>query len=326
MKSRLLQSIALCLFSIFIITACTGKPLATAPLPVSYMLWPGSFPIVIAQEKGFFAQQGVQVEAQLDASATATDRQIAAFSTGKISAALMPLGDAINVSTNNPDIRIVAVVDKSDGADAIAAQPSVQTIADLKGKRLGAKLGSFSELFVTEMLKASGLTTDDVTLMNTPGEQIPDRLQSGDLQAGHTWEPFLSRSVLNQAHVIFTSHQTPGLIPDVLVFSSDVLRDRPQDVKAFIRAWFQAVEYWKANPQEGSALIAKTLKLDPRTVSLEGVKLLNQPENIQAFQPSQTTLSIHHTAQLYSDFFVQTGSIRKPVEIDTLLDSSFLGN
>jgi NitT/TauT family transport system substrate-binding protein len=308
------------------ITACTGTQLTTAPLPVSYMLWSGSFPMVIAQEKGFFAQQGLQVAAKLDDSATATDSQIAAFVAGKLSGALMPLGDAINISTNNPDIRIVAVVDKSDGADAIVAQPSIHTVADIKGKRLGAKLGSFSELFVTEMLKANGLTPDDVTLINTAGEQVPDRLQSSELQAGHTWEPFISRSVMAQGNVVFTSHQTPGLIPDVLVFSSEVLRDRPQDIKAFIRAWFQAVEYWKANPQAGSALIAKTLKLDPRTVALAGIKLLDRAENLQAFQPGQTHTSIYYTAQLYSDFLGQTGSIRRPAEINTLLDSSFLGD
>jgi NitT/TauT family transport system substrate-binding protein len=325
MKSRLFKSILIFLLSI-LTAACTSAPQPVAPLSISYLLWSGSFPVVIAQEKGFFAQQGVQVKAVLDHSPTATDRLIAAFSAGKSGGVLMPLGDAISVSVNNSRVKIVTVVDRSDGADAIVAQPNIQTIADLKGKRIGTKLGSFSELFVTEILKANGLTPDDVTLINTPSEQIPDRLQSQELQAGHTWEPYVSRSLMQQKHVIFTSHQTPNLIPDVLLFSEDILRDRPQDVRAFVRAWFQAVEYWKANPKQGSELIAQALKLDPQTVSSEGIRLLNLEDNRQAFQTRDTLTSIQDIAQRYSDFFGQTGSIRKPVEIDKLFDSSFLGD
>jgi NitT/TauT family transport system substrate-binding protein len=333
MKSRLFQSILIFLLCV-LITACTraSQPLAKhpgtgiAPLSVSYLLWSGSFPIVIAQEKGFFAQQGVQVKATLNDSPTATDQLIAAFSGGKSGGALMPLGDAISVSVNNPQTRIVAIVDTSDGADAIIAQPEIKTIADLKGKRIGTKLGSFSEMFVIEALKANGLTPDDVMLTNTPAEQIVDRLQSQELQAGHTWEPFVSESKMQQKRVIFTSHQTPDLIPDILLFSEDVLRDRPQDVRAFIRAWFQAVEYWKANPKEGSALIARTLKLDPTSVSWEGIRLLNHQDNLQAFQPGETATAIRHIAERYNDFFGQTGSLRKPANIDKIFDSAFLGD
>jgi NitT/TauT family transport system substrate-binding protein len=324
MKSRLFQGILIFLLSV-LIAACTRASQSIAPLPISYVFWSGSFPVVIAQEKGFFAQQGVQVNATLDDSPTATDRLIAAFSAGKSGGALMPLGDAISVSVNNPQIRIVAVVDKSDGADAIIAQPEIQTVAALKGKRIGTKLGSFSEMFVIEALKLNGLTPDDVTLINTPGEQVADRLQSQELHAGHTWEPFVSESRMQQKHVVYTSHQTPDLIPDVLLFSEDVLRDRPQDVKAFIRAWFQAVEYWKANPKEGSALIAKTLKLDPQTVSWEGIRLLNHQDNLQAFQPG-AAISIRNMAERYNDFFGQTGSLRKPADIDKIFDPSFLGD
>jgi NitT/TauT family transport system substrate-binding protein len=330
MKFRISRSVFVCLLSISIFTACAGSKLSTAPvlppIQVSYALWTGYFPLVIAQEKGFFTQQGIQVQTILGTGDTVTNNQLSAVSSGKTAVALLPLGDAINIIARNPDVRIVVAVDQSDGADAVLAEADITTVAELKGKHVGAKLGTFGELFVLEMLKANGMTADDVVLTNVTGEQVPDRLKEGGLQAGHTWEPYVSRSIADGNHVIFNSHQTPGLIPDVLTFSSQTLRDRPQDAKAFIRAWFQAVEYWQAHPQEGSALIEKTLKLDPGTAKLEGIKLMSRADNLQFFQPNQKSPSIYTVAQRYNSFFVQTGGIRQPISVEQVIDPSFLGD
>jgi NitT/TauT family transport system substrate-binding protein len=124
--------------------------------------------------------------------------------------------------------------------------------------------------------------------------------------------------------VLFTSKQTPGLIPDVIVFREPVLRARPADIRAFVRAWFQAVEYWQSNPKEGNAIIGKVLNIPPETISLEGVKLLTLNDNQQGFTSNNSTDSLYYTAQLYANFFVRTGGLTRPPEINQLLDPSFL--
>jgi NitT/TauT family transport system substrate-binding protein len=324
MKSRLFRSVLFFLLS-FWLAACTQASVPTSqPLQVIYQIWPGFLPIVIAQEKGFFAQQGVQVEAHLEDSDDSTDIMIAALSSGRFDGGLVALGDAVNIFSKNPEMRVVAMTDESDGADAIVARPEVKTVKDLRGQRVGVKLGSFGELFAVEMLKANGLKPDDVELINVQPERVPDRLQAGQLQAGHTWQPYTLRSLKQGDHVIFDSSQTPGLIPDVLMFSAATLRDRSQEVKAFIRAWFQAVDYWQAHPQDGSALIAKTLKLEPQMVALEGLKLTNQANNQQKFGSREAPQSLHSMAKRYSDFSVWAGGITHPVDVDKLIDGSFL--
>lgn len=42
------------------------------------------------------------------------------------------------------------------------------------------------------MLEINGLTSDQVTLVNAYGEQVPGRLRMGVIQAGHSWEPYVS--------------------------------------------------------------------------------------------------------------------------------------
>ena len=69
----------------------------------------------------------------------------------------MTLGDFIILSANNPNMQSVLVVDETNGADIVVAKPEIKTVADLRGKKIGANLGGFSEVFVVEMLKLSTL-------------------------------------------------------------------------------------------------------------------------------------------------------------------------
>lgn len=326
MKFRPFQALILFLLSIFIITACHGTNVVVEPpvqpaLRVAYSPWPGFLPLVLAQEKGFFAAQGVQVEALYSEDTTA---QMADLGAEKIDGAALALGSIVNVNGKNPDIHIIFATDQSVGADAIVADAQIQEVADLKGQRIGTGLGGFGELFVITMLEKYGLTSEDVRIVQVDGQNVPARLKSKDIQAGQTWEPYVSQSVKAGGRILFSSQAVPGLIPDVMAFRGAVLRDRPQAVQAFARAWFQAVDYWEAHPQAASALIAQKTKLPLESISLTGINLMNQAENAKAFNPGQNTESLYYTAKLYSDFYVQTGGISRALDIQQLLDASFL--
>lgn len=324
MNFRLLSRACICWFLSLILTAChTILPakIDKLPLKVSYNPWPGFLPIVIAKEKGFFAKQGVNVEISYLED---TQLQMADMGAGKYDGATLALGSIVIISSKNPDLRIIFASDESAGADAVVASPSISKVADLKGKALGTGIGGFGELFAVKMLETANLTSEDVTLVNMDGEQVPARLKKGDIQAGQTWEPYVSQAVKAGARVLFSSAQTPGLIPDVVAFQSSVLRDRPDDIKAFVRAWFQAADYWKAHPGEGSAIIAKSLNVGADTISLEGLNLFSLSDNLKAFTPGTDTKSIYYTARLYADFFVRSGGVTRPPDIDRLLDPSFL--
>ncbi len=291
------------------------------PLTVLYEPWPGFLPIIIAQEKGFFTQQNVNVTPIFTNNAGA---KISEFGAGKYDGITLALGSVLTSSVVNPDLKIIVTTDVSAGADAVIAQPEIKTVRDLKSKTIGVRLGGFGELFVTKMLEANGMTSEDITLTNVLSEQIFPLIQSQKIQAGHTWEPLVLQGRKADLKVLFTSEQTPGLIPDVIVFQGSVLKTRPHDVRAFLRAWFQAVDYWKEYPNEGNALIAKALKLKPEAVSLKGVKLLTLSDNKKAFTSGTNTESLHYTTQLYSKFFERNGTLNRSANLDQLLDSSFL--
>lgn len=314
--------------SIFLITVCllfachTSAPtqLKRPPLKVEFTSFVGEHSGIIAQEKGFFKAQGVDIELIYKRY---NQVEIANFSAGKYDAITLTMGSFINLSATNPDIQAVVVIDESTGADVVVAQSQIKTLADLKGKKLGTNLGGFSEIFVTEMLKTANLTSDDVNLVKLEASEIPQGMKNNTIQAGHTWEPYLSEAIKSGGNILFTSKQTPGLVLDIIVFRGEIIRDRPEDVRAFVRGWLEASAYWKANVQEGNAIISKALKIPLNTISLEGVNLTDLGKNQKLFQSSNSN-SIYKNAKIYADFFIRSGNVTRIPELKSLFNSSFV--
>jgi NitT/TauT family transport system substrate-binding protein len=320
---KLLRYISAFLITVCLLFACHASEQTEfkhPPLKVQFGSFVGEYSGIIAQEKGLFKVQGVDVELIYKRY---TQLERANFSAGKYDGISLSLGTFIILSATNPDIQGVIVIDESTGADVVVAQSQIKTVADLKGKKIGANLGGFSEVFVTEMLKTANLTSDDVKLVKLEASEIPQRLKNNAIQAGHTWEPYLSEAIKLGGHILFTSKQTPGLILDMIVFRGETIRDRPEDVRAFVQGWLQASTYWKANVQEGNAIISKALKIPRNTLSLEGVNLTDLAENQKFFQSSNPN-SIYKTAKIYADFFIRSGNVTRIPELKSLFNSSFL--
>jgi NitT/TauT family transport system substrate-binding protein len=303
-----------------ILGACAPKPaVARPPIRLEWTLWPGDYPITIAKEMGFFEKHGVQVEPVLYQIFSDAMPDLSA---GKIDGGLFVVGDFL-VSQSNDNLRAVMVADVSDGADQVVASADIASPADLRGKRIGVKLSTFGELFIREMLKSQNISPDEVNLVDLDAEVVPDSIPS-KIDAGHTWEPYTTAALSKGQHVIFDSSQTPGLIPDVLALRTDIVRDRPEDVKGMIEAWFEAVKYWQDHPNESKAIIAKYASMKPEEVSATGDKIYTLEDNLQAFQPGKDARSIYYAAQLNLDFLIKTGNITSQMDVNKLLDASFL--
>src|SRR5207248_11312063 len=112
----------------------------------------------------------------------------------------------------------VWLLDESKGGDVLVGNSSIQSPADLKGKRIALSYGTFGHVFVLTGLAKYGLSRADVTIVNLAGESVPDALAAGKIDAGHTWDPFLGQALKNGAYAIFTSSDTLGIILKPLEF------------------------------------------------------------------------------------------------------------
>jgi NitT/TauT family transport system substrate-binding protein len=320
-----IRSALLAIVSLGLVMAC--QPVIEKPISeniptfrVSFDLWPGYYPFAIAQAKGFFEQQGVATEFTLSENGG----YISAFANNQLDVTFTTIGNAVMIASKNPQAQVVGLIDESQGADAVLADPSVKSISDLKGQPLGVKISQFGELFVREVLKANGVELSDMRFIDIPASDVPSALAEGIITAGHTWEPSIAEAIQAGNHILFTSKDTPGLIADVMVMRQSTANQYPKAAQAFLKAWFQALEYWQAHPDESSDIIAQAFQIEPSEISLEGIKMATLTDNYQAFSPAETLSSLRYVTKLYYDFFIRSGSLPMSLDLTKLLNSTYL--
>lgn len=302
-------------------SAC--RPRAAAPLPplrVAIDLWPGYYPLVIAEARGYLAEENVRVEMLFPQD---THRMIADFAARKHDAICVSIGDIILTTRVQPDVRMILNSDESAGGDQLLGREPFRDAAQIRGKRIGTTLGGFGELFVRRFLQRHGVPLDAVTLVNADAAQMPELLRRGELDLGNTWEPYAAEARAAGFLPWFTSLDTPGLILDGMIMHEPVMRARAPQVRGLVRAWFRAVEWWRAHESEGNLLCEQRLKLPAGSVSLTGIRLLDRAENRRAFTPG-TPGSLHEATREYVEFFIARGALSQRVQPDELLDPRFI--
>ncbi len=294
-------------------------PEATRPeLRIGWSLWPGWYPMAIAIDRGFFVQHGVRVKPLLYTAYTGIFSDYAA---GVLDGCFGGLYELLKINT--PGMKVVMVTDTSNGAEGLVALPSMNTPGDLAGKRVGIQGGlTGSEFVVTTMLRRHGLTRADVTFVHVEPEAVLEQMPE-TIQAGFTWDPFLTRAVEKGYRILFTTADTPGMVPDVMAFQGRLAKERPEDIRAFLRAWFEAVEFWRDHPQEAAESIARVTGQKVEEITLQGCRLFSLADNHMAFQRSLGPDSLHHVGEKQVVFIMDMGDATT-ADLSTALDGSFL--
>lgn len=303
-----------------VLSACSGTGSSSkTPLRFEYTSWWSDVTILVAQEQGLFEKYGVTVEPVYyeNFPQVFTD-----LPENKIDGGLLAIGDAL-VASQNVDLKVVAAYDDG-GNNTVVALPEITSVADLKGKTIGTPLGTSYELFVVHMLESAGLSQDDVQLVNTDPTQVADGLANSQIVAGYVWSPDMAPG----NHVIFQKSDAPGLFPDVIVFRSEVVKQRPEDIRAFVQAWFEAVEYRQSHVEETRQIVSKYtgIPLDQIMGADTDVKIYTLEDNLNLFQAESSggTFSLPQAAKMNADFQLQAGAVVKPIDLNVLIDGSFL--
>jgi NitT/TauT family transport system substrate-binding protein len=293
---------------------------ARAPLSFAFDLWAGYFPAVIAKSSGIYDSLGITVELRRPGN---TGALLADFAAGRHDLVGVSFADVVTLSNSMPSLRVVMCSDESAGADAVVATPSIATMAQLKGRRIGVRLGGFAELFVTTALRQHGVDPKQVRFVDADAADVPALLASGRIDAGETWDPYLARARDAGARVLFSTTDTPGLIVDCIATRSDVLMRRGDDVRRFVDGWFRALDRWRADSAGGRALVARELGIPLGDAGADGVRLLNLAENRRRFHGNDADAFLK-VADTYSQFFSQLGALRAPFRATTVLTADYL--
>ncbi|MEC9343654.1 MAG: ABC transporter substrate-binding protein [Pseudomonadota bacterium] len=120
--------------------------------------------LVIARERGLFAQAGLEVELVAPADPSAPPRLVAAGQ-GDIAITYQPQLH-VQVAQGLPLVRIATLAETPLNALVALKDGPVKSIADLKGRTVGFSVGGFEDALLATMLGQEGLSLGDVTLVN----------------------------------------------------------------------------------------------------------------------------------------------------------------
>lgn len=133
-------------------------------LMLDWFVNPDHAPIIVAQEKGFFTDAGLEVEVVAPADPADPPKLVAA---GKADYAISYQPQLhLQVHEGLPLTRIGTLIATPLNCLMVKADGPVQKIEDLKGKKIGYSVSGVEDALVGQILKTAGLTMSDVEMVN----------------------------------------------------------------------------------------------------------------------------------------------------------------
>lgn len=156
------------------------------PIKIGLNLWIPNFLAFVAQEKGFFKKNNVDVNIIY---LPRFGQAINAYSNGDLDGISTVYSDIIIQQSEGIDTKVVYNPDLAYKADAIVGNGN--NLSDIKGKSIGIdRINSYSHFFVLKSLDKAGLSEGDVQFVNVSVQNVTWALQKGQIYAGHTYERF----------------------------------------------------------------------------------------------------------------------------------------
>ena len=232
-------------------TTPASAPAATAPEPaprvalrIGYSSVDASqTPLWVAQDAGIFAANGIHADLLFVESGSKALQTLVA---GEVPVGLIGAAAVVSAVAGGAELAILASM-----ADRypykLMAVPSARQMADVRGLRLGvSRFGSSSDLATRAALKLSGLTDNDVQLIQIGGDvQRVAALQSGAIDGAVLNPP--ATTLVRKAG--FNELVDLSRLPDAdyqhntAVATRAFIASQPDVVQRFVRALVQAIRY-----------------------------------------------------------------------------------
>jgi taurine transport system substrate-binding protein len=292
--------------------------------------WLGHYPAWLAIKAGYFKEQNLDVG--WDSFGT-TSARVSALLSGNIDMAVTAAPAALAVmSRGSRHFAIIGVPENFGRVEGLIVREGVQTLQDLKGRKIGVTFASSAHLLVLNLLDQAGLKPDkDITVLNVPAPEMPAAFQSGQIDAAAAWTPqFNAIQAMPGVKVLADDTQfslyrdygvTPG--PDLLVARRAFLEKHPEAVRRFLRAYFRANEQLKSQPASAVAPLIELTKLTPpeQMEMIKGADWYGSAEQQDLLAAGSKYID---GLQKLAEMMVRYGQIDKAPPVRDWVDSSYL--
>lgn len=303
--------------SLGILVSCFPQP--TTPLLVGRNDWPGFAPLYLAEQLGYYQNSSIKIVDY--PSTTEINRAIRG---GDLQAGAISIDETLLLAETFPEIRVILLVDLSNGADVILGKPQLKTLSDIQGKKVGVENTALGAYLLSRGLDQAGLSVQDIIIVSLGYSEHESAFKDGEVDAIVTFEPTRSKLIETGANVLFDSSKIPGEIVDVLVVRQDILKTQPKDLEQLVLGWFMALDYLKNQPESAAQIMAKRGGITPNefSSSLKLLKFFTPTENQKLL--SQTDPSLVYSSQKLAKVMQEKKLLNSNIRFSSLLDDRFM--
>ncbi len=233
--------------------------------------WWGQVPIMVAIDKGFFKDQGIDTELK---NIGASGDRVAALTAGSVAFSnLGRIAAIVEMARGNKSFYFFANVDDSPGNEGCYARPGFTDFKSLVGRKVAANTSA--QITMNGLLENAGMREKDIQFVNLPGPEMAAALAKGDVDAACVWEPLFTnvRNATPGGKVLGLDSDTPNFkkfgtmaSPDIMIISRKLVDEKPDLAAKLAKALFNGVAYTNAHPEESAALIAHYFGKPPAEV------------------------------------------------------------
>ncbi len=248
---------------IFLLSFLLTTPVFAADKMTLLLDWfvnPDHAPIIVAREKGFFADQGLQVEVIAPADPSDPPKLIAAGK-GDLAISYQPQIH-LQVAEGLPLIRVGTLVSTPLNCLLVLKDGPIKKISDLKGKKVGFSVAGVEEALLTAILGKHGLKMSDIELVNVNWSLSPSLMSKqvdAVLGAYRNFE-------LNQMEIekvpgrcFYVEEEGVPNYDELIYIANTKLMDKGK-IRRFLRATELATQYIVNHPEESWKVFSSTSK------------------------------------------------------------------
>ncbi|MGN1318235.1 MAG: aliphatic sulfonate ABC transporter substrate-binding protein [Lachnospirales bacterium] len=314
----------------FSLSACGGGETETASsengltkVTLGMVPWPAFEIFYLADEKGIFEKNGLDVDIQEFSSTTDNS---SAFVGGQLDFCTYASAESIAPYAEGAGFKVVLLADKSNGCEGLVATSDIKTVADLKGKTVATQYCSVDHLLLLTLLQENGMTIDDINMVDMSIEAAGNAFIAGQCDAACIWDPYFSQAKAKGGNVLYSTSDNPDIISDVLAASGDMIENHPDVVEAMVKSFYEAADYWRENGDESSEFMAEKLGVSKEefNAQISGLIIPDAKMALESFTPADNYTYWGYTQNTVEKFMNEMGVLDTDADCGEMIDSSFV--
>lgn len=229
----------------------------------------------VALEKGFYKDEGIQVE--VAGIFKAGPEQMSAFAAGALDAGYVGVAPATTAVANGvAQVTVLAQVNTEGSALVVGKDSPIQCrgpccAGDLPGNLVAVPgYSTVQDFLLQKALAKSGIEKSEVPIMVLKPPEMIGALRTGQIAGFIAWEPYPAKALtMDVGRILVSSREIwEGHPCCVLAVQNRFLKTRPEDAKALVRAHVKATDFINQHPAEALRIGVRYTGMDEQTVAM----------------------------------------------------------